>query len=105
MKAIKISVIVQSTHEKEIRDALKKIGAGKIGNYKNCQFITRGEAQFESEEGAEPAIGEKLILEVVPAVQIQTWCLENQVEEMVKIIKEAHPNEEPAIELTPFEIR
>jgi hypothetical protein len=105
MKAIKVSVIVQSTHEKEIRDALGKAGGGKIGNYKNCQFITRGEAQFEPDEDADPAIGEKLKLDVVSAVQIQTWCFEDQVEAVVKAVKEAHPNEEPAIELVPFDMR
>lgn len=105
MKAIKISVIVQATNEQQVREALGTAGAGKIGNYKNCQFITRGEAQFEPDHDADPTIGEKGKLDVVPAVQIQTWCYEDQVEEIVKAIKEAHPNEEPAIELIPFEIR
>jgi hypothetical protein len=105
MKAVKVSVIVQTTNEKEVRDALRKAGVGKIGNYKNCQFITHGEAQFEPNEEADPAIGEKEKLDVVPAIQIQTWCKEEEVEQVVKIIKDAHPNEEPAIELSPIELR
>jgi|JI10StandDraft_1071094.scaffolds.fasta_scaffold34925_7 hypothetical protein len=105
MKAIKVSVIVQATHEKEIRAALENAGAGKIGSYRNCQFIVKGEAQFEPDETADPAIGEKMKLDVVPAVQIQTWCFEDQVENIVKMVKEAHPNEEPAIELMPFDMR
>ena len=105
MRVIKISVIVQSTHEKDVRNALGRAGAGNIGNYRECQFITKGEAQFMPEEGAEPVLGENLKLEMVPAVQIQTWCLEDQVEEVVRAIKGAHPNEEPGIELVPIEIR
>lgn len=88
-----------------MREALQKAGAGKIGNYKNCQFVTRGEAQFEPEEGSNPGLGQKMEIDVVPAVQIQTWCGEDQVEQLIKILKDAHPNEEPAIELIPFEMR
>lgn len=105
VKAVKISIIVQATHEAVVREALNRAGAGKIGNYKNCQFITKGEAQFEPEENASPVLGERSQLETVAAVQIQTWCLEEHVEALVKLIKEAHPNEEPAIELMQFEIR
>lgn len=105
MKLIKVSVIVQSTHEREVRKALGDAGAGKTGNYSKCQFVTKGEAQFEPETGSDPAIGEKHKLDVVSAVQIQTWCTEDQVEEVVRKVKEAHPNEEPAIELMPFEMR
>jgi hypothetical protein len=50
-------------------------------------------------------LAKKLKLEIVSAVQIQTWCSESQVEEVVQAIKEAHPNKEPAIELIPFEMR
>lgn len=105
MKAIKISVIVQSTHEESVRAALAQAGAGKIGNYKSCQFITRGEAQFEPDEEADPAIGEKNQLDKVEAVQIQTWCSEEDLEHVLKTVKDAHPNEEPAIEIFPFELR
>ncbi len=105
MKAMKISVIVQSTHEAEVRAALGHAGAGRIGNYKNCQFVTRGEAQFEPEEGADPAIGELEKLDVVSAVQIQTWCAEEELEAVIAAVKKAHPNEEPAIEIVSFEMR
>lgn len=105
MKAIKISVIVQSTHEMQVRDAMANAGVGKIGNYQKCEFITRGEAQFEPTGDADPAVGAKHKLDVVPAVQIQSWCFEDQVEDVVKAIKKAHPNEEPGIELMPFELR
>lgn len=52
MKAIKLSIIVQTTHEMKIRQTLSKLGTGTIGNYMNYQFITRGEAQFESNKEA-----------------------------------------------------
>ncbi len=105
MNAIKISVIVQSTHEREVRAALGKAGAGKVGNYTNCQFVTKGEAQFEPEDGADPAIGEVRKLDVVEAVQIQTWCSPENLESVIRAVKEVHPNEEPAIEVFPFEMR
>ena len=105
MKAAKLSVIVQSTHEETVRAALARAGVGKIGDYRNCQFVTRGQAQFEPTKDADPAVGEKGTLDVVDAVQIQTWCELDRVDEVVRIVKEAHPNEEPAIEVTEFELR
>ncbi|HRH55502.1 MAG TPA: hypothetical protein PK609_01425 [Candidatus Paceibacterota bacterium] len=105
MKAIKVSVIVQASHEESVRKALAEAGAGKLGNYTKCQFVTKGEAQFEPEAGSDPAVGEKFELDKVPAVQIQTWCAEDQVEEVVRQVRAAHPNEEPGIELMPFELR
>ena len=105
MKAIRISVVVQSTHEDRVRKALGDIGTGKIGSYTHCQFVTKGEAQFKPEVAANPSIGGRLQLNVVPAVQIQTWCLKSQVEKVVHAIRASHPNEEPAIELIPFEIQ
>lgn len=105
MKAIKLSIIVQASHEKNIRETLAKLGTGTIGNYTNCQFVTRGEAQFESSKEANPAIGQRGQVSLVEAVQIQTWCKEEQVDEVVRALKEAHPNEEPGIEIIPFEMR
>ncbi len=105
MKAIKLSVIVQIAHEQEVRDALARAGAGKVGNYNSCQFVTYGEAQFKPNRDANPTIGDKASINVVPAAQIQTWCTEDEVGVVIKEVRKAHPNEEPAIELIPFELR
>lgn len=104
MKAVKISIIVQSTHEQKVRKALALVRTGKIGEYINCQFISRGEAQFEPKNTASLAIGEIGKLTKVLAVQIQTWCREQDIDKVVAVVKAAHPNEEPAIELIPFDI-
>lgn len=88
----------------QVRDAMAKAGVGKIGNYQKCEFITRGEAQFEPTNDADPTIGEKQKIDIVPAVKIESWCFEDQVEDIVEAIKKAHPNEEPGIELVPIEI-
>lgn len=105
MKLMKVSVIVQSTHEQQVRDALAAAGAGVVGDYRACQFVTKGEAQFLPTKDADPAIGEKQELNIVDAVQIQTWCSEEDIEKVVRMVKEAHPNEEPGIELSSFEMR
>jgi hypothetical protein len=105
MQAVKIAVIVQSTHEQTVREALARAGAGKIGDYRDCQFITHGKAQFKPTAEADPAVGEKREVNEVDAVRIETWCESDRVDEVVRIVKEAHPNEEPAIEVTRFELQ
>ncbi|HEY0010491.1 MAG TPA: hypothetical protein VGB97_01085 [Candidatus Paceibacterota bacterium] len=105
MKVVKLSIIVQTTHEATVREALGSAGVGKIGNYRNCQFMTHGKAQFYATEDADPTLGEAGGLTITDAVQIQTWCEEGQVDAVIKAVKDAHPNEEPAIEVHPFELR
>lgn len=102
---MKVCVIVQSTHENEVRKALADAGAGVIGEYRACQFITRGEAQFFPTTEADPAVGGVQKMNLVVATKIETWCNESEVERVIQAVKEAHPNEEPGVEIYPYELR
>lgn len=103
--AVKLSVIVEAPYEWQVRDALAAAGAGAIGNYDHCQFVVRGEAQFRPLPGSDPAFGDTCEIEKVESVQIQSWCEPERLEEVLAAIRAAHPDEEPAIECSPLEIR
>jgi len=103
-KRYKLVIYAPLTHADDIRDALGKFGAGKIGNYSNCTFSVRGVGRFKPEEGAEPHIGEVGTLEAVEEERIETVCEGRVLKDVLDAIRQAHPYEEPAMDVYPIEI-
>lgn len=99
---VKIIVGVPETHAEKIREALGKAGVGRIGNYDFCSFSVKGTGRFRPQKGANPAIGQIGKLEEVAEEQIQTVCYRSDLEGTIKAVKEAHPYEEPAIDIIPL---
>lgn len=75
-----------------------KAGAGIIGNYSCCAFITRGLGNWKSEEGAHPTIGKVGEISNEPEVKIEMICPNEKATAVKKAIKLAHPYEEPEID-------
>ena len=46
-------------NEMQVRNALFDAGAGKIGNYENCSFISQGIGSYMGNENSNPEIGER----------------------------------------------
>lgn len=95
-KNVKIVVFVPETHTDIVREAMGKAGAGKIGNYTHCTFSTKGIGRFKPEVGANPHIGEVGKLEEVVEERIETICERENLEAIIKAIKEVHPYDEVA---------
>lgn len=68
----KLVVYVPQTHQKVLREAIGKAGAGHIGNYSHCTFQTMGKGTFKPLEGTNPYIGSQDKMEFVPEVKIET---------------------------------
>jgi hypothetical protein len=99
---VKLVVFVPESHADKVREAMGKVGAGKIGNYSFCSFTTKGVGRFKPEQGANPAIGEVGKLEAVDEEKIEVACPKEMVNEVVKAIKEVHPYEEVAMDIYPM---
>jgi hypothetical protein len=98
---LKIQVHVPTTHAKEVRKALGKAGAGKMGNYEYCSGSYRLVGRFTPVKGATPAVGKIGKPEEVEEESIQTICHRDLIEKAVEAIKEVHPYDEPAIDIMP----
>ncbi len=96
-----IRVAVPVSHADAVRKALGDAGAGKQGNYAYCSGSYKMTGRFLPLEGARPAIGEVGTPEVVEEEAIYTICHKNLVEEVVRAVREAHPYEEPPIDIMP----
>jgi len=99
MKTYKIVVYVPEESADKLREAMGNAGAGKIGNYTFCSFSVKGVGRFKPEVGANPTIGEVGKLEEVVEERIEVVCSEDNLEQVLHAIKEAHPYEEPATDI------
>ncbi len=102
-KTVKIIVFVPETHTNAVRNAMGKAGAGKIGNYTYCSFSSKGVGRFKPEKGADPHIGELGKFEEVAEERIETVCSRENLENVIRAIKEVHPYDEVAFDIYPLE--
>lgn len=82
-----------------VRMAIGDAGAGMIGNYSHCAFVSSGYGYFLPLDGSNPTIGQKGILEKVEEMKIEFVCEKEKVSEVVKALKEAHPYEEVPVDI------
>jgi len=99
----KFVVFVPKGHEDAVRKALGDAGAGHIGDYSHCTFMTQGQGSFCPLEGATPYIGELNRLEIVDEYRIETIIRKADVAKVLQAVLQVHPYEEVAFDLYPLE--
>ncbi len=81
----------------ELLEVLAKAHAGEVGKYDRCTTITQVQGTYRPLEGAKPAIGEIGKLFIGSECKIEVNCREENLAETIQMIREAHPYEEPVI--------
>ena len=82
-----------------VRDALAVVGAGTIGNYSRCAFSLEGMGFFEGGAGANPTIGRAGALETVREHRLEMVCPGDRLAEILTVLRDVHPYEEPAFDV------
>ncbi|VAW58706.1 hypothetical protein MNBD_GAMMA08-754 [hydrothermal vent metagenome] len=95
----KLCVFVPESHLQAVKDALFEAGAGKIGNYENCCWQTRGQGQFKPLEKSRPYIGQSGQLEKVEEYKVELVVRDEIIKAVITNMKRAHPYEEPAFDI------
>lgn len=80
----------------EVLAALFAVGAGAIGDYRECAFVTSGMGQFRPVDGADPTIGAVGELEHVREDRVELTFPRDLREVVVSALRAAHSYEEPA---------
>lgn len=88
---------VESTED--VLAAVHAAGAGAIGDYRECAFLTRGTGQFRPLAGACPTIGSVGDLERLPEDRVEVVLERALRGAVVAALREAHPYEEPAFHI------
>ena len=100
---LKIFEMCPKENTDELINAMADTGAGIIGNYSHCAYITPGFGNWLSEEGSNPTLGEVGKMSREPENKIEMVCPEDKLEDVVKAIKRVHPNETTAIDVIKLE--
>ncbi len=106
---VKLIVYVPVAHVDSVRQALASAGVGEgitdgphSNYYAESFFQALGEGMFRPLQGANPTIGRIGELTRVEEVKLESIVAEAQVDKVLRILKKAHPYEEPAYDLIPL---
>jgi dinuclear metal center YbgI/SA1388 family protein len=80
----------------KLLDALSEAGAGKIGLYRRCAYMSVGIGTFEGLEGSNPTVGEAGKVEEVPETRVEMVLNTKDRDKVLDALRKNHPYEEPA---------
>jgi structural toxin protein (hemagglutinin/hemolysin) RtxA len=103
MKLYQLYFYVPKTHLGKVKDAIFKAGAGRIGNYVECAWETKGRGQFCPLPQSNPFLGKTNILEKVIEYKVEVVCEKNFLKKVITALRAAHPYETPAFGIIKLE--
>ena len=95
----KLVVFVPRDQAPDLRDALDRAGAGRLGRYSACSFTGVGVGRFRPETGAHPTIGQPGELAEVTEERLEVLVPAEARPAVLAAMRAAHPYEEPAYDL------
>ncbi|MEO9137607.1 MAG: Nif3-like dinuclear metal center hexameric protein [Jatrophihabitans sp.] len=98
----KLVVFVPHADRDQVVDALASAGAGRLGDYDRCAWMSEGEGTFRPLIGASPSLGEIGLIERVPETRVEMVVARTARDAVVAALRTAHPYEEPAFDLLPM---
>lgn len=96
---LKLIYYVPVKQSEKVKQALFKIGVGKIGNYDSCCFETIGIGQFRPLDGSQPTLGRHNEVEKVEEVKVEMVLQDSLIQDAIVTLKKAHPYEEVAYQV------
>jgi|SRR5690606_6420978 len=97
---LKLCFYVPAEHLETVKQAVFDAGAGRIGSYDHCCWQIEGQGQFRPLPGSQPAIGQLGALETVREFKVEMVCERAYIKAAIAALKQAHPYEEPAYDVT-----
>lgn len=98
-KYTKIAVYVPLENLEDVRKAMADAGAGKIGSYSDCAFVSEGRGMFKPLEGSNPHIGETNTLEAVREAKLEVIVDKTNLGRVIEKMHKTHPYEVPAYDV------
>jgi len=99
---VKLEIFTPPEALSALQEALASIGAGQIGNYDHCLSFSRVQGTWRPLEGAEPYSGKIGQIHQAEELKLEVNCPVVLVQQALKAIRQAHPYEEPVINVIPL---
>ena len=99
---VKLEIFVPQEYALKIRDELAKIGVGRIGSYDHCLAISPVQGYYRPLPGSEPFEGQVGKISETVEYKIEVNCERGLVNQAMKVIRSAHPYEEPLVNVIPL---
>ncbi|PCG19784.1 cytochrome C biogenesis protein [Brachyspira sp. G79] len=101
-KKVKIEIYIPEEYTDKLREALNNIGALGVGNYDNVMSVTKITGYWRPLKGANPFDGEVDKISKAPEDKVEFSTDIKNVENIIKVMKEVHPYEEPVMNIIPL---
>ncbi len=95
----KLVTYVPSAHLEKVQTALFAAGAGHIGKYSECSFVSEGLGGFKAGEGAKPFVGGSNQRHLEPEQKLELLMPKYAQSRILKALFDAHPYEEVAYDI------
>lgn len=95
----KVFVTSPESYTDSIIKAMSDSGAGIVGNYTHCAFITKGFGNFMPSDSSTPFVGQIGEMNREPEDKIEMICPEEKLDLVIQAIKSVHPYESPTIDV------
>ncbi len=101
-KKVKVEIFIPEEYVSKLRESLNNIGALGVGNYDNVMAITKIKGYWRPLAGAKPFDGIVNKISEANEDKIEFSTDIKNIENIIKVVKEIHPYEEPVINIIPL---
>ena len=98
-----LTTYVPKDDASQLLEELYKVGAGALGNYDECSFITSGTGSFRGNDHSNPHLGKPMNREEVEEIQLNLVFQKHLEYLVVNTLLQNHPYEEVAYEIYPLD--
>jgi hypothetical protein len=98
----KLVVFVPESQLEKVSSAIFNAGAGVIGNYDHCAFLSPGIGTYRPLKGAKPFKGKSGKLEKTKEFRLEVVVGSKIIKKVILAMKKAHPYEEVAYDVYPL---
>lgn len=102
-KFMKLVTYIPESHLDAVREAVFAAGAGVIGKYDSCGFVSQGTGSFRGDENTNPFVGKKGKLHFETEMRFETVLLSHLKNKVIKALIDKHPYEEVAYDVFALE--
>src|SRR5680860_72426 len=95
----KLVTFIPTEHLQNVREAVFSAGAGDIGNYDSCGFITNGSGSFRGNENSQPFVGNKGEIHTEKEIRFETIFPAYLQGKVIEALLNSHPYEEVAYDI------